>query len=91
MNYEGRGVETGKSPLKVQDVASLINLAQDSKNSFKYGVKVEIRLNGVDIASTQSSKDWLKNNINIDVQYKCVSVHTNLDTLLVDYVEISQI
>ena len=40
LNYEGRGVETGKSPLKVQDVASLINLAQDSKNSFKYGVKV---------------------------------------------------
>lgn len=91
LNYEGRGVEIGKSPLKVQDVASLINLAQDSKNSFKYGVKVEIRLNGVDIASTQNSKDWLKNNINTDVQYKCVSVHTNSDTLLVDYVEISQI
>ena len=47
-------------------LAGQIEKGQDSKNSFKYGVKVEIRLNGVDIASTQSSKDWLKNNINIE-------------------------
>ena len=90
-NYEGRGVSSRISPLTIQDVATLINLAQDSEKNSKFRTKVEIRLNGTNIAETQSSEDWLKNNLNTNLKYKCTEVHTNINTLLVDYVVISQI
>lgn len=80
LNYEGKD-------LKVQDVATLINLAEDSKNNSKLRAEVKITLEG----STQNSEDLLKTNIDTrDIyKYKCDSVHINPNTLLVDEVKIS--
>lgn len=100
LNYEGRGITilhkkdennrdvTYYNYLKAQDIATLINLAKNSENNSKFKTKVKITLNGVNIA-TQESSDWLKNNIETGAEYKCESVHINPDTLLVDEVKIS--
>ena len=68
------------------DVASLINLAQNSEKNSKFNVKVEITLNGNPISKT--SNEWLEENGSTDNKYKCKSIHVNTDTLLVDKVEI---
>lgn len=80
----------GRKNLTVQDVATLINLAQNSEKNSKFKSKVEIKLNNTNIASTMSSDRWLKNNISSNAQYTCTSVHINTDTLLVDRVELSR-
>ena len=91
LNFEGRGTNGSSKPLTVQDIATLINLAQDSKNNSSYEANIEIRLNGVDISTTQNANDWLKNNVDSNIKYKCTEVHINSQTLLVDYVVISKI
>lgn len=94
LNYEGRGIIAKKNAegvdeinyLTPQDVATLINLAQNSEKNSKFKVKVEITLNGNPISET--SNKWLEENGSTENKYKCKSIHINSDTLLVDKVEI---
>ena len=95
LNYEGRGTITRKNEkgedvlnyLTPQDVATLINLAQNSENNSKFKTKVEIYLDGI-VMSEDTKKNWLQNNGNKDFKYKCKKVNINTDTLLVDKVYI---
>lgn len=95
LNYEGRGIVTRKNAegeevinyLTPQDVATLINLAQNSENNSKFRNKVEIYLDGT-VMEESTKKNWLQNNGNKDAKYKCRTVNINSDTLLVDKVYI---
>jgi hypothetical protein len=82
INYEG------KKELKVQDVATLINLSKNSKENSKFKTYVKIMVGSTDVSS-QESNDWLKDNVSSNKKYKCTSVHINSDTELVDKVELS--
>lgn len=82
INYEG------KKELKVQDVATLINLSKNSKDNSKFKTDVKIMVGSTDVSS-QESNDWLKDNVSSNKKYKCTSVHINSDTELVDKVELS--
>ncbi len=82
INYEG------KKELKVQDVATLINLSKNSKENSKFKTDVKIMVGSTDVSS-QESNDWLKDNVSSNKKYKCTSVHINSDTELVDKVELS--
>ncbi len=82
INYEG------KKELKVQDVATLINLSKNSKDNSKFKTEVKIMVGSTDVSS-QESNDWLKDNVSSNKKYKCTSVHINSDTELVDKVELS--
>ena len=64
LNYEGRGVRkigedsSGKpiyNPLKPQDVATLINLANDNDNKYNFDTKVIIVLDGRNLANDYNS------------------------------------
>lgn len=99
LNYEGRGkialhrkTETGEDEiyynyLKPQDVATLLNLAQNAKKNSKLRAEVKVFL-GTDDISSQDSNEWLKSNINSDNEYKCDEISINPDTLLVYEVKI---
>lgn len=94
VGYESDGVIPKYNPLKIQDVATLINLAQDNNEHPKFSTTIAI-YNGAknpsnDLAKTQNYKDWLENNINSTDTYKCKEVHINQDTLVVDYVLIEK-
>lgn len=89
LNYEGRGVNAGTSPLTAQDVATLINLAQESEKNSKFGAKVEIIYGGSNIAKSQNFNNWLENNLN--KKYKCKSIEIDNETLLVNRVEICDV
>lgn len=82
INYEG------KKELKVQDVATLINLSKNSKDNSKFKTEVKIMVGSTDVSS-QESNDWLKDNVSSNKKYKCTSVHINSETELVDKVELS--
>ena len=82
INYEG------KKELKVQDVATLINLSKNSKENSKFKTDVKIMVGSTDVSS-QESNDWLKDNVSSNKKYKCTSVHIKSDTELVDKVELS--
>lgn len=82
INYEG------KKELKVQDVATLINLSKNSKENSKFKTEVKILVGNTDVSS-QESNDWLKDNVSSNKKYKCTLVHINSDTELVDKVELS--
>lgn len=94
LNYEGRGIIKRKNAkgeevpnyLTPQDVATLINLAQNSEKNSKFNAKVEVTLGGKPISKT--SKEWLQENGSTEKKYICQSIHVNSDTLLVDRVEI---
>lgn len=86
LNYEGRGIRENTTPLTVQDVATLINLAQDSKNNSKFAATVEIRYGNNDLTVTKNYISWLEANKASTTTYNCTQVHVNEDTLLVDYV-----
>lgn len=94
LNYEGRGIITRKNAkgeyvlnyLTPQDVATLINLAQNSEKNSKFNAKVEVTLDETPISKT--SNKWLEENGSTENKYKCQSIHVNPDTLLVDKVEI---
>ena len=98
LNYEGRGktplhrkTETGEDEiyynyLKPQDVATLLNLAQNAKKNSKLKAEVKVFLGTNDISS-QDSNEWLKSNINSSNEYKCDKISINPNTLLVYKVE----
>ena len=45
INYEGRGIgELSDKPLTVQDVATLINLAQDNNKNPKFPTTIELEI-----------------------------------------------
>ena len=88
LNYEGR------EDLVYQDVATLINLAENAEKNSKFKIKVEIKLGNTTISDT--SRQWLEKNIsksnnkNEIKVYKCEKVQINPDTLLVDEVVLSE-
>lgn len=88
LNYEGRGNIPGSTPLTVQDVATLINLAQDSSKNSKFLTTVQILYRGNNLASNQNYVTWLKDNLTSSLTYNCTEVHVDTSTLLVDYVVI---
>ena len=91
INYEGRGIgELSDKPLTVQDVATLINLAQDNNKNPKFPTTIEIRNRDINIAETKNYIEWLKENQTSDKKFNCREVHINPETLLVDYVLIEQ-
>lgn len=89
LNYEHR------EDLTAQDVATLINLAQDSNKKSKFPTTVQIFLSarnglGDDIATEQNSINWLKENQSSTAKYICEEVNVNQSTLLVDWVIITR-
>lgn len=95
LNYEGRGIySVGKdnegndlyNPLTVQEVATLINLARDSKDNSKYLNEVKIMYGDIDLSSQNYIELMKENN---DKKYKCTQVIINSSTLLVDNVIIA--
>lgn len=93
-NYEGRGLGSlVDKPLTIQDVATLINLAQDNNQNKKFPTTIAIYLGsvgGTNLAETQNYFEWLKNNQTLDTKYNCRQVHVKTETLLVDYILIEQ-
>lgn len=99
LNYESRGkialhrkTETGEDEiyynyLKPQDVATLLNLAQNAKKNSKFKAEVKVFLGTEDISS-KDSNEWLKSNINSNNEYKCDVISIDPDTLLVYEVKI---
>lgn len=90
INYEG------KKELTVQDVATLINLAQNSRKNHKLKATVVISIDGTEIINEnentvkeEKASNVLKSNVSSNKKYKCTLVHINSDTELVDKVELS--
>lgn len=107
LNYEGRGSkvvgyekdENGaidKSKLiydwlTVQDVATLINLAQDNNNNKKFPTKIAVYYDEGPRKYNWEDKNvfkWLTENQISDQKYRCTQVHVNTKTLLVDEIYI---
>ena len=80
LNFEGR------NDLTAQDVATLINLAQDSGKDARVSSKVRISLGGTDITSKDSNV-WLQENGNSSTKYKC-TVGIDPNTSLVNIVQL---
>lgn len=89
-NFEGRGIGSVK-PLNAQDVATLINLAQNSEKKSKFRTKVSVMLNNENIAEESTAENWLKNNLGSQNKYKCKSVTVNSATRLVNQVLLEDI
>ncbi len=88
LNYEGRGITAGTTPLTIQDVATLINLAQEAKNDSRFAATVEIRYGNTNLTESQNYITWLEANKTSNTTYNCKQIHVNTTTLLVDYVVI---
>ena len=96
LNFEGRGVNSiGKdkdgndiyNPLTVQDVATLINLASDSKNNLKYLNEVKIMKGTDNLADLTESQNYINfMKANPEKLYNCVEVNINQTTMLVNEV-----
>lgn len=92
-NYQGRGITEGTTPLTIQDVATLINLAQDSKENPNFRADIKIYLGsvgGTNLTESEHYIDWLEDNKNADTTYNCKEIHVNTTTLLVDYIVIEE-
>lgn len=89
-NYEGRGIRTKADPLTPQEVATLINLAQDSKEKTKFSANVAIMLGSENLTNQASASEWLakqmQNPADKDKRYDCESVTIDQTTLLVNKV-----
>lgn len=79
LKYEG-------NQLAIQDVATLINLARDSKENHKYLNEVKITYGTENLADTKRYIDWLETNKNSNQQYDCKEVKIDTATLLVNEV-----
>lgn len=103
LNYEGRGVRkigedsSGKpiyNPLKPQDVATLINLANDNDNKYNFDTKVIIDLDGRNLANDYNSgNDWLNFKMSkgeLNDEYKCISVEIDEKSKLVRKVSLQK-
>lgn len=89
-NYEGRGIRKKADPLTPQEVATLINLAQDSKEKTKFSANVAIMLGSENLTNQASASEWLakqmQNSTDRDKRYDCESVTIDQTTLLVNKV-----
>ena len=96
LNYEGRGInKVGEdssgnpiyNPLTTQDVATLINLANDNDRKYKFYTKVEINLSGHDLTNDfEDGNIWLNYKMShseIGEKYKCTSVEIDESSKLV--------
>lgn len=94
INFEGRGVLKNTSPLTVQDVATLINLARDNNEKAKFPTEIAIyngtKVDSNDLAKSENYIEWLDTNKTANNTYKCSEVHINETSKLVDYVLIEQ-
>ncbi len=98
INYEGRGInvvredEEGNkitNPLTIQDVVTLINLAKDNNESYRFPTKIAIYMTTKSTENDLVSNDYiaiLNSNKDNLPKYDCKTVHINSDTMLVDYV-----
>ena len=89
LNYKGR-----ENPLSAQDVATIINMAQQANEDPKFPTTITVTINGT--AFTNDYKNWLysyRSLLNADPnnppKYKCTKVNINSSTGLVDIVEIN--
>lgn len=78
----------GKTDLTVQDVATLINLVQDSKKNSSISAEVTIKI-GTENVSSKKAMEWLDSNKTSDKTYTCTTVTTNQNTLLVNFVQLT--
>ena len=89
-NYEGRGIRTNADPLTPQEVATLINLAQDSKEKTKFSANVAIMLGSENLTNQASASEWLakqmQDSTDREKRYDCESVTIDQTTLLVKQV-----
>ena len=98
LNYEGRGTKNDDegnpiNPLTIQDVATLINLANDNDNKYKFATKVSIILDGSNLAYNNGN-NWLNDKMNTNKLYdlyKCKSVEIDVKSKLVNKVELIKI
>ena len=94
--YVGRGEGTSE-PLTYQDVASIINLANnDNKNQeFPTTIKINFKSNTNTLNENgYSGANWIDDIIEknkTEKKYCCKEVHINSSTTLVDYVLIDEI
>ena len=95
INFEGRGIIKNTSPLTVQDVATLINLAKDNNEKAKFPTEIAIyngsKAKSSDLAKSENYIEWLDTNKTTNNTYKCSEVHINENSQLVDYVLIEQL
>lgn len=90
------------NPLTIQEVATIVNLAVDNKKLPKMPTEIKVEITGCGCINGEHEDcaEEYKNNINdflkdhiLDVQsgkkFKC-SVHTNIETMLIDKVEINE-
>lgn len=89
LNYSGRGINPNTTPLTVQDVATLINLAQDSKNNSDYAADISVNYEGNNLLETENYYSWLEQNQASNITFNC-TVHVNEETLLVDRITIER-
>lgn len=89
LNYSGRGIDPNTSPLSIQEVATLINLAQDSKNDPNFAAIIAVNYEGTDLTETETYYSWLEKNQTTTTTFNCI-VHINEETLLVDQITIER-
>lgn len=99
LNYEGRGTnKIGKDEdgndifdtLSIQDVVTIINLAQDNNKSSKRPITIKVWVNTNDWTD-ENINDILENQNNQKKKFKCTQVSIDQTTLLVNNVFISEI
>ena len=98
LNYERRGIdftldEEGNkvyNPLTIQDLVTLINLANNTNESDKFPTTIAIFMDspsGTNLVS-KNYIDLLNQKKDSTQTYNCEVVHINEETMLVDYVVI---
>lgn len=83
LNYRGR------NDLKIQDVVTIINLANDGTKGPNAKASVEVYL-GANKINDNDIKEMLSKPENIEHTYTCSNVEVDKDTLLVKKVVITQ-
>lgn len=78
--------EIYNTPLTVQDVVTIINLAKNSNESKKWAVTIEVLVDGTNITNTEN---FLIQNL--EKKYKCTSITIDASTKIVNKVEIQKI
>lgn len=86
LNFEGN------DSLTAQDVATILNLAENAKKDTKFaGAKIVVWLDGTgNLAEMTNSKKWLEEHGALGEKYKCTKVGVDSDTELVTRVDLKQ-
>ncbi len=90
LNFEGN------DSLTAQDVATILNLAENAKKDTKFaGAKIVVWLDGTggeagDLTEKTNSKKWLEKHGALGEKYKCTKVWVDSDSELVTRVDLKQ-